>query len=58
MQVAVIGRPELCEDPRLEPNDGRNRHVELIDSAITDWIRQHSRGFVIAQLDEAQVPVG
>lgn len=54
----VIGRPDLAEDPCLEHNDGRSQHVELIDGAIRDWTLQHSRDFIIAQLDEAKVPVG
>lgn len=32
-----IGRLDLANDPELEQNDGRVRHVARIDEAISTW---------------------
>ncbi|RKR07322.1 formyl-CoA transferase [Kushneria sinocarnis] len=54
----TIERNDLAEDPALAHNDGRSRHAERIDTAITDWTRQHSRDHVLAVLETAGVPSG
>src|SRR6266404_9559325 len=35
--MSAIGRDDLAQDPRLAQNDGRSRHVDEIDAAISDW---------------------
>ncbi len=55
---AVIGRPDLAEDPELAHNDGRTRHAQRIDAAIEAWSRQYGRDDILAALDEARVPAG
>lgn len=56
--MEVIGRQDLGTDARFAHNDGRSKHAELIDGAIADWTRQHSREEILARLDEARVPAG
>ncbi|MCG7598287.1 CoA transferase [Halomonas sp. McH1-25] len=56
--MEVIGRPDLAADERFAHNDGRSRHAELIDGAIAEWTRQHSRAEILERLDEARVPSG
>lgn len=56
--MGAIGRDDLAGDPRLASNDGRVRHVEEIDGAITAWTRRHSLDEVTAALDRAEVPNG
>ena len=56
--MEVIGRQDLATDERFAHNDGRSQHAELIDGAIAEWTRQHSREEILARLDEARVPAG
>ena len=56
--MLAIERPDLAGDPRLEHNNGRVTHAELIDDAISAWTRQHSLQEVIEKLEKAEVPVG
>ncbi|TDX32097.1 crotonobetainyl-CoA:carnitine CoA-transferase CaiB-like acyl-CoA transferase [Modicisalibacter xianhensis] len=56
--MEVIGRPDLAKDERFAHNDGRSRHAELIDGAIAEWTREHSRDEILERLDEARVPAG
>ena len=56
--MLAIGRPDLAEDPRLARNDGRARHVELIDGAIETWTRERDLNDVLAALEAADVPAG
>lgn len=54
----TAGRPDLAEDPRLEHNNGRVEHEQLIDEAITAWTLQHDYDFLYDVLVKAQVPCG
>jgi crotonobetainyl-CoA:carnitine CoA-transferase CaiB-like acyl-CoA transferase len=56
--MSLIGRDDLGNDPRLEQNDGRSQHAELIDSAIAEWTAQRGRDEVIEALKGARVPAG
>ncbi|MBE0490010.1 MAG: CoA transferase [Halomonas sp.] len=56
--MAVIGRPELAEDPALAHNDGRTRRAGEIDAAVEAWTRTLGRDEILAALDEARVPAG
>lgn len=53
-----IGRLDLANDPQLEHNDGRVRHVARIDAAISTWTAEHSLDVVLAALKEADIPAG
>jgi crotonobetainyl-CoA:carnitine CoA-transferase CaiB-like acyl-CoA transferase len=56
--MVAAGRPDLAEDPRVARNDGRVRHEEEIDAAITEWTRRHPFDVILAALDAADVPAG
>jgi formyl-CoA transferase len=56
--AAAIGRCDLRDDPELEHNEGRSRHADRLDAAISAWTKQHDLEHVLRTLTEAQVPVG
>lgn len=56
--MSAIGRDDLAKDERMAQNDGRARHVDEIDAAISDWTRQRVAGEVIRLLEAAEVPTG
>ncbi len=56
--MALIGRPDLADDPALAQNDGRVNDVERIDAAIGEWTAGHSLEDVLAALNEAKIPAG
>jgi crotonobetainyl-CoA:carnitine CoA-transferase CaiB-like acyl-CoA transferase len=56
--MSAIGRDDLGNDERLAQNDGRARHVDEIDAAISDWTRQRVAGEAIRLLEAAEVPTG
>lgn len=56
--MALIGRPDLGEDPTLAGNDGRAKRVLEIDAAINAWTGTLSIDEVLKGLVEAQVPSG
>jgi formyl-CoA transferase len=52
----AMGRADLAEDPALARNDGRVRHNDMIDAAITAWTMQHELDHVLQVLEAADVP--
>ncbi len=56
--MTAMGRSDLANDGKLEHNNGRVAHADLIDEAIASWTRQHSLQEVIDILEKAGVPVG
>jgi formyl-CoA transferase len=56
--MSAIGRDDLGIDPRLAQNDGRSRHVDEIDAAISGWTKRHSALEAIRLLEAAEVPTG
>ena len=56
--MSAIGRDDLANDPRVAQNDGRSRHVDEIDAAISAWTRQHAAREAIRLLEAAKVPTG
>ncbi len=54
----AMGRKDLAEDPRLEHNEGRVKHEELIDGAIDGWARTHTYQEIFDTLESAAVPCG
>ena len=56
--MLAMDRPDLANDPRLEHNNGRVTHADLIDDAIAAWTGKHSLQEVIDILEKAEVPVG
>jgi succinyl-CoA---D-citramalate CoA-transferase len=56
--MIAAGREDLASDPRLEHNDGRVEHEQMIDDAIEAWTRQHTFDEVFQMLEAAGVPTG
>ncbi len=56
--MRAIGREDLANDPRLEHNDGRVEHEEMIDRAIESWTKTHTYDDVFHALESAGVPCG
>lgn len=54
----AIGRPDLADDPALARNDGRVKHNDRLDAAITAWTSRHDLEAVLAALEAAEVPSG
>ncbi|NKB98123.1 MAG: CoA transferase [Pseudomonadales bacterium] len=54
----AIGRSEMATDQRYADNAGRVKHEPSIDAAIADWTQSLPSHEVIAQLEQADVPVG
>lgn len=56
--MGLINRQDLADDPCLAHNDGRSEQAGIIDAAIAEWTRRHSRDEVLQALNEARVPAG
>ena len=56
--MLAMGREDLANDQRLTQNDGRSRHVDEIDAAISDWTRKLTAEEALRELEAAEVPSG
>lgn len=56
--MAVIGRPDLADDPAFAQNDGRAAQSALLDAAIAGWTSAQPIEAVLAALERAEVPAG
>ncbi len=54
--MAVIGRPELAEEPRYADNASRCAHAGELDAVIATWTRTLPAAQVEALLEAADVP--
>lgn len=55
---AVMGTPELIEDPRFNTNMNRVTNVDALDAIIGAWMAEHTRDEVTEILRKHDVPVG
>ncbi len=55
--LAVIGRPELAEDPRFSTPLARRENADELDQLMADWIGSQPLGKVLADFSEAQAPI-
>ncbi|MCX2887765.1 MULTISPECIES: CoA transferase [Pseudomonas] len=53
-----IDRHDLADDPELQQNDGRVRHVARLDAAISTWTAERPLDEVLAALKDANIPSG
>lgn len=53
--LAVVGRPELADDPRFADNASRVRHADELDAIIGAWIGARSCGEVVEAFARARV---
>ncbi|HWY43731.1 MAG TPA: CaiB/BaiF CoA-transferase family protein [Candidatus Sulfotelmatobacter sp.] len=56
--MIAIGRADLAGDARLVSNEGRSKHIDEIDEAITAWTRTKQPAEALKTLSEADVPSG
>ncbi|MES2536778.1 MAG: CaiB/BaiF CoA-transferase family protein [Pseudomonadota bacterium] len=56
--MAVIGRPDLGEDPTLAQNAGRTKRDAELDAAIEAWTSSTTIDDALEQLKSASVPSG
>ena len=55
--VALVGRPDLVEQPWFASGHGRVQHVDELDEAVASWIAARDADEVIARFGEAQAAV-
>ncbi|HYK39690.1 MAG TPA: CaiB/BaiF CoA-transferase family protein [Candidatus Eremiobacteraceae bacterium] len=56
--MMAIGRTDLAGDSRLASNEGRSKHIDEIDDAITNWTKGRFAAEALKVLSEADVPSG
>ncbi len=56
--AAVIGRPELADDPEYVDHAKRATHAAEVDAIITAWTQTHTKHEVMRIIGEAGVPCG
>jgi len=56
--MTAIRREDLAGDERLASNEGRSKHVDEIDEAITAWTMKRKSEEALKILSEADVPSG
>jgi formyl-CoA transferase len=56
--MALIGRPDLAQDPALADNAGRVARVAELDEVIGAWTSNKTVDEVLSDLDAASVPAG
>lgn len=54
--AALLGRPELAQDPRFKGNRARVENVEELDRVIAAWTKRRPAAEVDRQLTEADIP--
>lgn len=55
--VALVGRPELADEPWFASGATRAEHADELDEAVGGWIARHSRDEVVAAFEAAQAAV-
>jgi len=56
--MMAIRREDLAGDERLASNEGRSKHIDEIDEAITAWTMRRKSEEALKILSEADVPSG
>jgi crotonobetainyl-CoA:carnitine CoA-transferase CaiB-like acyl-CoA transferase len=51
----LLGRPELCNDPRFQDNLARVAHVDELDAIVAEWIAARPCDEVVEQFNAAGV---
>ena len=51
--VALVGRPELADQPWFTTGAARAEHADILDDAVGSWIARHSRDEVLAAFEAA-----
>jgi formyl-CoA transferase len=56
--AAVMGRPELADDPRYATHSARGEHQKELDALIADWSATQDADELLAALEDGGVPAG
>lgn len=56
--MRTIGREDLANDPELALNEGRTKHIVMLDAAISEWTGRFPLTEILVALDAAAVPAG
>jgi formyl-CoA transferase len=56
--AAVIGRPELADDPEYVDRNKRAAHAEEVDAMVAAWTRRHTKQEAMKILGAAGIPAG
>lgn len=54
----LIGKSDFIDDPRFTDDLARGDHYEIINEAMTTWIKQRTTAEAIQQLEAARIPCG
>ena len=56
--MEAVGKPDMAEDPRLADNEGRVKHEQEIDAALSEWTGSMQSADALQILEAARVPSG
>ena len=56
--AALIGRPELAEDPRFATHEARGENQEVLDELVGEWASRHTAAELDRIVNEAGVVCG
>jgi len=56
--MAVIGRPDLTDDPRYATEADRVRNVDDVDAIMTVWTRERTMKDIVDQMGKRAIPAG
>jgi crotonobetainyl-CoA:carnitine CoA-transferase CaiB-like acyl-CoA transferase len=56
--TALMGRPELADDPRFCGNQERTVNAEAVDALVSEWTSKHDAAEIAERLNAAGVPAG
>jgi crotonobetainyl-CoA:carnitine CoA-transferase CaiB-like acyl-CoA transferase len=55
--LALVGRPDLVEQPWFSSGAGRAAHVDEIDAAVAGWVAERGRDEVLAAFEAAEAAI-
>lgn len=55
--MRLVGRPELTEEPWFSSGAGRVAHRDVVDEAVSRWIRARSRDQVMSEFEAVEAAV-
>ncbi|MFT3819285.1 MAG: CoA transferase [Rubrivivax sp.] len=56
--AAMIGRPELVDDPRFDDDRKRGEHGHLLSELMAQWCGRQDGAECLANLERARIPAG
>lgn len=53
---ALVGKPELADDPRFHDDLSRGSHGEYLSALMGEWCATRTRADALSQLEQARIP--